>query len=163
MATTFPRSTTSSENTSGLPVLPESPTNADANRTAPSTSGAPSTLSDGIAKELVRWFKLLADETRLKILLFLIENRELNVRTLCDMLNLSQPAVSHHLALLRVDGLIECRRDGKHNFYHVLPQRFDDLMNKVLLAVPGAESQVRFGGISLSVSPPENDSTGAAE
>jgi ArsR family transcriptional regulator len=39
------------------------------------------------------------------------------------LLRQSQPAVSHHLALLRVAGIIECRRDGKHNFYHLVPKR----------------------------------------
>ncbi len=55
-------------------------------------------MTDGVAKELVRWFKLLADETRLKILFLLLEKTELNVRSLCEAMELSQPAVSHHLS-----------------------------------------------------------------
>jgi len=110
-------------------------------------------LPAGVAKDLVRWFKLLADETRLRILFLLLENGELNVRSLCDMLGLSQPAVSHHLALLRVDGLIECRRDGKHNYYHILPRRFDDLMSKILAAVPGDDAQVQLGRTMLCLTP----------
>lgn len=137
MATTLPKPNMSN----GFLVQSESSPNADA------------ALSDGVARDLVRWFKLLADETRLRILFFLLETRELNVRTLCDMLELSQPAVSHHLALLRVDGLIECRRDGKHNYYHILPQRFSDLMGKIVAAVPAKESQRRLGDISLLFSP----------
>lgn len=107
-------------------------------------------MSERITKELVRWFKLLADETRLKILIFLLEKGELNVRALCDLLQLSQPAVSHHLALLRVDGLIDCRRDGKHNFYRILPDRFSELMRMVFSAVPGEVPQVRFGDSVLT-------------
>ena len=80
-------------------------------------------LGDETAKDLVQLFKLLADETRLRILYYLMQQEELNVRTLCKLLRQSQPAVSHHLALLRVAGLIECRRDGKHNFYHLVPKR----------------------------------------
>jgi ArsR family transcriptional regulator len=80
-------------------------------------------LGESIAKDLVQLFKLLADETRLRILYFLMQQDELNVRTLCKLLRQSQPAVSHHLALLRVAGVIECRRDGKHNFYHLVPKR----------------------------------------
>lgn len=80
-------------------------------------------LGDDTAKDLVQLFKLLADETRLRILYYLVQQDELNVRTLCKLLRQSQPAVSHHLALLRVAGLIECRRDGKHNFYHLVPKR----------------------------------------
>ena len=76
---------------------------------------------------LVDSFKLLADETRLRIVCILLEEHELNVRTLCGILSQSQPAVSHHLALLRTAGVIECRRDGKHNFYHLMPQRFNEI------------------------------------
>lgn len=137
---------------------PSSGTSDDFTVQANSSSNAEAALPEGVAKELVRWFKLLADETRLKILFLLLERRELNVRSLCDKLELSQPAVSHHLALLRVDGLIECRRDGKHNYYSLLPERFGDLIGKVLSAVPGEEPNMHFGEISLSVVPHEKAS-----
>jgi ArsR family transcriptional regulator, arsenate/arsenite/antimonite-responsive transcriptional repressor len=81
------------------------------------------TLGDDTAKDLVQLFKLLGDETRLRILYYLVQQDELNVRSLCKLLRQSQPAVSHHLALMRVAGVIECRRDGKHNFYHLVPKR----------------------------------------
>jgi DNA-binding transcriptional ArsR family regulator len=81
-------------------------------------------LPTGATSELVQLFKLLSDETRLQILHFLMQVRELNVGTLCDLLGQSQPAVSHHLALLRVAQLIEMRRQGKHNFYHLQPDQF---------------------------------------
>ena len=81
-------------------------------------------LADQTAQDLVQLFKLLADETRVRILYFLMQQEELNVRTLCHLLAQSQPAVSHHLALLRSAGILKCRRDGKHNFYHLVPKRF---------------------------------------
>src|SRR5947208_1422505 len=80
-------------------------------------------LADQTLGDLVQLFKLVADETRLRILYYLIQTDELNVRTFCRLLQQSQPAVSHHLALLRIAGIIECRRDGKHNFYHLVPKR----------------------------------------
>jgi DNA-binding transcriptional ArsR family regulator len=61
--------------------------------------------------------KQVSDPTRLQILLLLNE-KERNVSELCgDLGSQSQPAVSHHLALLRHGRLIEPRRDGKHNYY----------------------------------------------
>ena len=78
-------------------------------------------------KELVEFFKVLSDETRLRILQYLAIETELHVRALCDLLKQSQPAVSHHLALLRMVGLIECRREGKHNFYSIVPSRFREV------------------------------------
>ena len=61
--------------------------------------------------------KQAADPTRLQVLLLLAE-QERNVSTLCaDLGHQSQPAVSHHLALLRHGRLIEPRRQGKNNVY----------------------------------------------
>ena len=70
-------------------------------------------------KSLSEAFKLFADPMRLRILLLLTENDEMHVNALCKELGQSQPAVSHHLALLRDGKLIEMRRDGKFNYYHV--------------------------------------------
>jgi ArsR family transcriptional regulator len=80
---------------------------------------------------MVNLFKILSDETRLKIIQFLLQQPEYHVRAMCDMLGQSQPAVSHHLALLRMAGVIECRRDGKHNYYHLLPKRFCEIRNAI--------------------------------
>lgn len=66
--------------------------------------------------QLAGLFKLLADRTRLAILQ-LLSHREMNVTALCDELKLPQPTVSHHLGLLRMNRLIENRRDGKQIFY----------------------------------------------
>jgi ArsR family transcriptional regulator, arsenate/arsenite/antimonite-responsive transcriptional repressor len=69
-------------------------------------------VSDATVRDLARVFKLLSDETRLRILLYLSRRKEMHVRALCEILGQSQPAVSHHLALLRMAELIEPRRQG---------------------------------------------------
>ena len=97
-------------------------------------------LGESTAHNLVQLFKLLADETRLKILNYLMQKDELNVRTLCKLLKQSQPAVSHHLALLKEAGVIECRRDGKHNFYHLVPKRCQAYLN-VVFGVSGDQQR----------------------
>lgn len=89
-------------------------------------------ISDELERDLIRVFKLLADETRLKILLTLMREGELHVSAICERLSQSQPAVSHHLALLRAAGLIESRRDGKHNFYAVQQGRFRQIVGELL-------------------------------
>jgi ArsR family transcriptional regulator len=99
----------------------------------------------------VRLFKLLSDETRLRILYYLHNNKELNVRSLCDLLSQSQPAVSHHLALLKVDGLIDCRRDGKHNFYRLVPKRVEQLLGMVVGKIGVQGTQLRFDDWVFSV------------
>ena len=101
---------------------------------------APATLADAKARELVQLFKLLADETRLRIIYYLMQQNEMNVRTFCRLLRQSQPAVSHHLALLRTAGVIECRRDGKHNFYRLILKKCQAYLDAVF-DVDGSEDR----------------------
>ena len=60
--------------------------------------------------------KFVSDPTRLQVILILSQE-EHHVGALCELLGQSQPAVSHHLALLRHGGVIAPRRQGKNNFY----------------------------------------------
>ncbi len=110
--------------------------------------------------ELVHLFKLLSDDTRMWILHYLSRSGELHVRALCDRLNQSQPAVSHHLALLRVAGLIRQRREGKHNFYRLDPDRFDELLHSFFSFFPANDDgQIVFNGQALSYGPMETAAT----
>ncbi len=61
-------------------------------------------------------FKQVSDPTRLQVVTLLSEE-ERHVGGLCDQFNMSQPAVSHHLAVLRLGGIVDSRRQGKNNFY----------------------------------------------
>ena len=91
-------------------------------------------------KQLSDDFKLFSDPTRLRILLLLAEIDEMPVNALCRELGQSQPAVSHHLALLRDGKLIEMRRDGKFNYYR--------LSNRDICEQLGAFFNLTFGGES---------------
>jgi ArsR family transcriptional regulator, arsenate/arsenite/antimonite-responsive transcriptional repressor len=117
-------------------------------------AAAPRPLTDDIAVDLVRLFKLLADETRLRIVHYLLQNDEIHVRAFCELLAQSQPAVSHHLALLREAGLIDLRREGKHNFYHLLPAGFRRFLDLIFSSVPQEDQRIRFEEYVLSYSPP---------
>lgn len=108
-------------------------------------------LSDQLEKDLVQVFKLLSDETRLRVLTYLAREGELHVTALCDKLGQSQPAVSHHLALLRVAGLIEARRDGKHNFYSIRSKHFHRLMSEVFASLGNSDAdEIRFEDFVLT-------------
>jgi len=98
------------------------------------------TLGEDTARDLVQLFKLLADETRLRIMYYLMQEDELNVRTFVRLLGQTQPAVSHHLALLRSAGVIELRRDGKHNYYHLVPKRCQAYLD-VVFGVSGDQQR----------------------
>ena len=111
------------------------------------------TVPGPLVKDLVKLCKLLSDETRLKILYYLTQTDELHVRALCELLGESQPAVSHHLALLRVAGLIERRREGKHNFYGLQTQRFTALLDMLFASMPEGNRRIRFEDYMLSHAP----------
>lgn len=118
----------------------------------PSIASEPAKLavSDDLVDSLVRLFKLLSDETRLRILYYLTQRRELHVRALCDLLGESQPAVSHHLALLRVAGLIERRREGKHNYYGLKTRQFSTLLDMLFAAMPEGNRRIRLDDYMLT-------------
>jgi ArsR family transcriptional regulator, arsenate/arsenite/antimonite-responsive transcriptional repressor len=107
-------------------------------------------VSDDLVDNLVKLFKLLSDETRLRILYYLTQRNELHVRALCELLGESQPAVSHHLALLRVAGLIERRREGKHNFYGLKTRQFSTLLDMLFEAMPEGSRRIRFEDYMLT-------------
>jgi ArsR family transcriptional regulator len=108
-------------------------------------------LSDQLEKDLVQVFKLLSDETRLRILMYLLREGELHVTALCERLGQSQPAVSHHLALLRVAGLIEARRDGKHNFYSIKSKHFHRLVAELFSSISDpSREEIRFQDFVLT-------------
>ena len=85
-------------------------------------------------------------------LVYLAQHSELHVTDLCNRLGQSQPAVSHHLALLRVSGLIESRREGKHNFYSVRTDHFGELLVNLFSATGEMPKKVRFHDFMLTYS-----------
>ena len=68
------------------------------------------------AQQAAMSLKQVSDPTRIQVILMLSKS-EMHVGAVCDQLNMSQPAVSHHLALLRHGSIIAPRRQGKNNFY----------------------------------------------
>ncbi|QGP93299.1 Arsenic resistance transcriptional regulator ArsR1 [Neomoorella glycerini] len=74
-------------------------------------------------------FKILADETRLRILL-LLYRKELCVCEISNILQVSQPKVSRHLAKLRDLGYVRDERQGQWIFYHL---RIDNQLSKEIL------------------------------
>jgi len=67
---------------------------------------------------LDQFFRALADPTRLR-LLNLIGGREICVCFFVEILGMSQPKISRHLAYLRRAGLVAARRDGKWMHYRL--------------------------------------------
>ena len=70
-------------------------------------------------------FSALANQTRLRCLMLLLNHRELCVCELTRALGVSQPHVSRHLALLRESGLVRDRREGLWVHYRIHPDLAD--------------------------------------
>jgi len=84
----------------------------------PSSSAAKQALRERLLEVagLSEIFKVLADETRTRIV-YLLSLQELCVCDIADVMDMSLPAVSHHLRLLKALRLVKYRREGKQVFY----------------------------------------------
>ena len=80
-------------------------------------------------EEVLNIFKAFSDETRLRILK-LLEHGELCVCDLVAALDMVQPKISFHLAILKEAGLIRDRKDGKWTHYSL---NESDLFRRMLL------------------------------
>jgi len=72
-------------------------------------------------KETARFFKVLADEARLKMLWLLFNHRELCVCDIMAVLEITQSKASRHLAALRHIGIATDRREGLWAYYSLCP------------------------------------------
>lgn len=65
-------------------------------------------------------FLAMGDENRLRIIVALLENHGgMRVGEITKLINLSRPAVSHHLKILKDAGIVNMYKVGTMNFYHV--------------------------------------------
>ena len=76
-------------------------------------------MATGEIQRLQAIFKGCADETRLRLLNLLVEKSEVCVCDLVEVLGISQPKVSRHLAYLRRAGLVRDRKDGLWVYYRL--------------------------------------------
>ncbi len=76
-------------------------------------------------------FKMMSDEKRVQIFLLLCHCEEcvINISALLDM---SSPAVSHHLKLLKTAGLVINRREGKEVYYTVASTSRSQSLHKLI-------------------------------
>jgi len=84
-----------------------------------------------------RFFKAMADRTRLHCLMLLGRERELCVCEFVHALSLPQPRVSRHLAQLRDQGIVSDERRGQWVYYRLSPD-LPDWAREVLDTVASA-------------------------
>jgi DNA-binding transcriptional ArsR family regulator len=82
------------------------------------------------AAAAARFFRVLGDATRLRILQLLLERGEMTVGELVTEVDQSQPRVSTHLACLRHCGFAVAERHGKEVHYRLALGGLDALLDR---------------------------------
>lgn len=88
-------------------------------------------VEESTVAELAAFFKVFADETRIKILQAL-NTCELCVCDIAIVLNMTKSAVSHQLRFLREVNLVKARRDGKNVFYSLADDHVHTILSQGL-------------------------------
>ncbi len=66
-------------------------------------------------------------EPRRREILRLLADSELTAGAVAGHFDVTQPAISQHLGVLKEAGLVAVRREGTRRYYRALPERVDDL------------------------------------
>ena len=100
-------------------------------------------------RDVAQFFKVLADETRLKMLWLLFNRRELCVCDMMEALGVTQSKASRHLATLRHAGLVVDRKEAAWSYYSIRPATNErersvlDTLRTKLTEHPGAAQVLR--------------------
>jgi DNA-binding transcriptional ArsR family regulator len=87
-----------------------------------------------MTETLLEFFKAMADKSRLGIV-GLLAQRECSVQELAAALDLKEPTVSHHLAILKAQGLVTARAEGTTRWHALDRDALERLSKRVLQPV----------------------------
>ena len=80
------------------------------------------------AERVAAMLKSIANQRRLMVLCQLVEHGEMRVGDLAEAVDLSQSALSQHLARMREEGLLASRREGQTIWYRIADARCEALL-----------------------------------
>lgn len=83
------------------------------------------------AKKIAQLLKVLANENRLLILCILMEHSLTVGEIAANIGNISQSALSQHLALMKAHGIVDCNKHGQNITYFIADHKVEEVM-KVL-------------------------------
>src|SRR5271168_4044097 len=99
----------------------------------------PTAMDERAPEIMLQFCKAMADESRLKMI-GLLSGAEHSVQQLASMLNLREPTVSHHLAVLKQLELVRMRADGNFRWYRLN----EEVLGKISRAVFRPENIARL-------------------
>ena len=85
-------------------------------------------LEDSVLDDMVKFFKVFADSTRIKIL-NLLDNNKLCVCDISASLNMTKSAISHQLRYLREMNLVKAEKFGKEVWYSLADEHIKKLFD----------------------------------
>lgn len=92
-----------------------------------------------ILSECIPVFTMLQDENRQQILMLLFDKQQMTVNELTQNLELSRPAVSHHMKLLLDSNIVQVKKSGKERYYYL---NMDDALMKLKQLVNSIEDDM---------------------
>lgn len=114
-------------------------------------TGTPTGWQDYI--ELEKLTRALADKVRLNIVRILANSQEVNVTDLTQQLLISQPLVSWHLAILRRNGLVRTRRQGRQVYCSLDVARCQQSLRQLGDVISGAPATSAASSPATVVTP----------
>lgn len=96
-------------------------------------------LEDKLINNLSNFYKIVSDSTRLKII-FALDNYELCVCDLCEVMGMSQSAISHQLATLKNFNIVKSRKQGKEVFYSLADYHIKELIESTITHINEKEN-----------------------
>lgn len=97
----------------------------------PKTSTKQYELTQELAKK-ARLFAIAGDPTRMRMLCFMFENKKACVSDIAEALGMSIASISHHLQIMRDNGLCETERDGTMICYSLIDSDFNRRVKKII-------------------------------
>ena len=85
-------------------------------------------VDENMLCELAELFKIFGDSTRCKILYALLD-KEMNVTDISESLKMTQPAISQQLRVLKSNGLVKYRREGKSLIYSLADEHVQQILS----------------------------------
>ena len=83
-------------------------------------------------KKVLSFYKVLSDETRLRIL-YALKERELCAGDIAVLLDMTKSAVSHQLSVMRKMHQVKQRREGKNVFYSLDDEHIVDILEEAMV------------------------------
>ncbi|ABW18658.1 transcriptional regulator, ArsR family [Alkaliphilus oremlandii OhILAs] len=100
-----------------------------------------------LIEDKIEIFKALSDKNRL-LILDMISCGELCACDIMDVLNLTQPTISHHMKVLQKCELVDARKEGKWVFYSINMERVDELQGFIKQLTSTKENCICKGHIN---------------